>query len=300
MESVQSQGRRGRANSDWIEKQQDLFVRMAVDDFLVIFCRFQDLYAASLRCRGHADCTDFLGGCCQDVRCTLWVGLTELVGTEKHKGPLWSLKDLCHRVWQQSDHRQYKNGSIVDWLVGSIFHEAMKLKENLYLLNTYGPAAVEIEDLSRQSISHFSEKTTLVDMVNIQDLVDRIAVDVSKQMEQIGFLFGQTNYILRMMVPELAENMLVVRLLAEKEELVRRVWGESLESVYRDMFYQGPEYGFCTAGRSYLGGQWYEYALKMYRRALAIDPSCDEAVIKAAQLEKILRHQRSLFEKDEE
>jgi hypothetical protein len=174
----------------------------------------------------------------------------------------------------------------------------MKLKENIYLLNTYGPTAIRIHRLPpvpcgqvRQLSETLPRFSTMVD---VETLVHRIASDVVRQIEQIAVLLGQANCIVRMMLPELAGNLLVIRLLVEEEETVRELWGEGIEALLSDMFAGSAARGFCAVGRSYLSGQWYPQALSMYERALESDPECDEARVKAAHIEAMLRENSRL------
>jgi len=285
----------------WFEKRHDFFVRRAIDEFFRLTRSFEDIYLIYLECRSpRADpCVDLLDRQTCEVRARLWERLTVMVGTESEKGPLWRLKDLCHLVWPQSDEPQGQGGSLVDWLVGAVFHEAMKLKENIYLLNSYGPAACKIRScpagpvrfagLGRDPVPRLSS------MVDVQGLISRAAADVVGQMEQVAFLLTHTAFILRLMMPDLARNMLVVRLLAEREYLVRLLWGETLEDIFTDMFYGDAAEGFCTAGRSYLRGQWFPQALRMYQRALAVSPTCDEAITRLVQLQAVVRENRQLL-----
>ncbi len=281
----------------WFEKRHDFFVRRVIDEFFRLTRSFEDIYLIYLECRGPgAGLLDRQTG---EVRARLWDRLTVMVGTEGAKGPLWRLKDLCHLVWPQGDENQGQGGSLADWLVGAVFHEAMKLKENIYLLNSYGPAAckmgsrpagpVRFAGLGRDPVPR------LLSMVDVQGLISRAAADVVGQMEQVAFLLTHTAFILRLMMPDLARNMLVVRLLAEREYLVRLLWGETLEDIFTDMFYGDAAEGFCTAGRSYLRGQWFPQALRMYQRALAVSPTCDEAITRLVQLQAVVRENRQLL-----
>lgn len=269
----------------WFEKRHDFFVRRVIDEFFRLTISFEDIYLVYLECRRGpraAPGAGLLDGQTGEARSRLWDRLTAMVGTESEKGPLWRLKDLCHLVWPKSAEPREKGGSLVDWLVGAVFHEAMKLKENIYLLNSYGPAGPD--PLPRQER-----------MIDVRGLTGRAAADVVGQMEQIAFLLTHAAFILRLMMPDLAPNMLVVRLLAEREGVVLRLWGETLEDVFTDMFYGDAAEGFCTAGRSYLRGQWFPQALRMYQKALAVSPTCDEAITKLVQLQAVVRENRQLL-----
>jgi len=254
-----------------------------VEDFFHFVESFQQLYGVYLDCRrpeGSHSVIDLLAPGNREQRERMGEQLTRMIGTETEKGRLWELKDLCHLIWPGHDLEQDMRGSLIDWLLGSVFHESMKLKENIYLLNTYGPTAI--------CLPRFST------MVDVETLIHRIASDAVRQIEQISILLGQAGYMLRMLLPELAGNLLVARLLVEQEETVRKIWGEEVEDLLADTFAGSAGRGFCAVGRSYLSGQWYPQALTMYKRALACDSGSDEARVKVAQLEAILRENSRL------
>lgn len=286
-----SQGRLPQ-RQDWFEQRRDFFIRRVFDDFFSILRVFQDIYLVYLSCRKPADdgALDLFDKQNREQRHIIWNRLTLMVGTEVEKGPLWQLKDLCHRIWPEKEYVQTLEGSLIDWLIGSIFHEAMKLKENMYLLNSYGPAAWKISD--REGDGHgFLPDTAaprFVQMVDIKGLIKRIAVDVTVQMDQLAFLFGQANCMLRIMIPELPHNTLLIRFLIEQEDVVGELWGEDIIGLFTDMFGGEPEQGFCLAGCSYFEGQWFPQALDMYTRALAVNGDCSEAFVKVHKLRAIV------------
>ncbi len=281
---------------DWFTKRRDQFMRSLVADLFRLLLGFQEMYAIYLECcrSGRvAGCPDLLSRKTAEARERIWRRLDAMVGSETGKGPLWLLKDLCHRLWPEGTEHRDLSGSLLDWLVGSVFHECMKLKENIYLLSRYAPQAIRIQDMpfsGARPVRRLSGPgPELAGMVDIQRLLTRINSDILHQLEQVGFFFGQANFMLRTMMPEMAANSLVIRLLVEEEETVQALWGESLAELFAEMFSGSPAAGFCAAGRSYLAGQWYSSALAMYRRALQLDPGCDEAMVKVVQLEKIIR-----------
>ena len=54
---------------------------------------------------------------------------------------LFRLKESCHAIFRPSgsDSRpEVAAGALLDLVVGSLFHEAMALRENLYQLESYG------------------------------------------------------------------------------------------------------------------------------------------------------------------
>jgi hypothetical protein len=204
-----------------------------------------------------------------------------MVGTEVEKGPLWRLKDLCQQIWPEDSREQHFGDSLIEWLISSIFHEAVKLKEDVHILNSYASAAFWSD-----GPAPVSRLTRIIDR---KGLIRRVAVDVMRQMEHLALLFGQTSNMLRTLLPTLAGNSLLVRFLVEHEDMVEYLWSEELTSVFSDMFSGQAAQGFCTAGGSYMSGQWYTRALVMYRRAVAADSDCAEAAAKVDELQQLIR-----------
>ncbi len=262
--------------SAWFEGRRDHFLCQVVMDFFSFAQSFIRLYEEYLAC-GRLEAgrlrMDLLATRTGENRQRIWEQLAHMIGSETGKGELWQLKDLCHQIWPGQDQSGSVHGALLDWLVGSVFHEAMKLKENIYLLNTYGPAARRLRRLSPRDPA----LPRLSAMVDVESLVGSIAGDAARQVEHLAILVGQASCILRILLPELAGNPLLVRLLVEEEDQVRTVWGEEVGDVLADMFQGSAARGFCAAGRSYREGQWYEQARAMYGRALQCDPENREA-----------------------
>lgn len=287
----------------WFEKRRDYFLRQLVENFFRVHLAFQETYFIYMECRrpGAVDCSELLESERAEKRQQLWDRLVRLVGSENDKGPLWQIKDLCHMLWPEIESDQDISGSLLDWLIGSIFHETMKLKENIYLLIRYAPAACRIrerpagDDRSLRTVEPGSAADRLENIIDIRGLLRRAAGDVVAQMEQIAHLFNHSSYILRLLMPVFAGNPLLVRLLAEQEERVLVLWGERLENIFAEMFDGDVAAGYCTAGRSYLAGQWFAQALQMYKQALAADATCDEAVTRMVQLQTVVKENRELL-----
>lgn len=289
-----SRGERGagRAGGDgaWFGGRREFFVCQVFARSLHLIAWFQRLYDRYLEdcLHGHLAPMPAPAREWHAVQIELLQQFTLMVGTEEENGPLWQLKDLCHRIWPQEDQEQQTHGVFLDWLVGSLFHECMKLKENLYLLSNYGARTAALDTLVERIGARQPQGNGACPLADVRILIGQIMEDVPRQMERVGSLFGQVTYILRLMLPVLAENRLVVRLLAEQEEIVAEIWGETLAELFAGIFAGGAAAGFCLAGASLYRGQWYEQALHMYERALACDRCCHEALVRVAHLRAIL------------
>ncbi|MGV1100858.1 hypothetical protein ACUUL3_15785 [Thiovibrio sp. JS02] len=258
----------GRRNG-WFEERRSLFLKNMFKGFSETFCRFRTLY-------GHYTAN----------RAVSFAEIDHLVGTENRKGRLWDLKDRCHQLWRDADPQADLNGCLLDWLLGSIFHEAMKLKENSYMLQYYAPLAETMKDRHGGSAKFCG--------VGCQRFMERTISEIEHQMESLGFMFGRANYLLRTMLLAQADNPILLRYLVENPEIPQELWSESLEDLLADMFPQGPEYGFCTAARSYQEGDWYAKAQATYLKALAINPDCHEARHQACRMQALARQEAQL------
>ncbi len=287
---------RRQVSENWFEQRRDFYICKLYTDFFNVIRTFQEVYQLYRSCRMFEDKACSRSQSSQNIndRCRVWGQLTQMVGTEVDKGPLWELKDLCHRLWPKEVQPQNPEGSLIDWLIGSIFHEAMKLKENVYILNSYNTASLQTSDPSAVVLQQEIAASLLAEVMWDRSLTGRIVADVVKQMEQLSFLLGHANYMLRTMTSGQSRNLLLVRLLAGQEKMVQELWGEGVVPLFEDMFFGAPKEGFCAAGRSFMAGQWYPQALKMYQQALDIDRSCDEAVVKVYQLKAMIRQNSTL------
>lgn len=276
-----------RNSGDWFNSRRNHCLRRMLNDSFDLIQRFQGLYAHYLEAyRQHPVEWDRGARAVLAAQDALLGEVTDLVGSEQEHGPLWQQKDLCHRIWPRQGQDQPTSGLLFDWLVGSLFHEAMKLKENLYLLCNYGavdpgsPPFAAAARLDPVFLSIRQERGMLI---------GRLAADAALQLEKLAFLFGWVAYILRLMLTDLLDNPLVVRLLADREQAVAEIWGESLEQVFNDLFAGSPAEGFCLAGACFFQGQWYQAALAMYQRALLCDRYCDAARVRIAHLGAIVQ-----------
>ncbi len=280
---IQNTSRCHRLN--WFQRQRDFFIRQIFSDFFFLLRSFQELYGSYCRCRtykrGDSCCLLADGAGLGKEKCSIWDQLAVMVGTEIEKGPLWLLKDLCQQIWPEGSREQDLGDSLIEWLIGSIFHEAVKLKEDVHILNSYASSAFWLP-----STAPISRLTQIIDR---KGLIQRVAVDVMRQMEHLALLFGQTSNMLRTMLPTLAHNSLLVRFLVEREDMVEYLWSEELTSIFSDMFSERAAQGFCAAGKSYMSGQWYTRALIMYRRAVELDDSCHEAAAKVDELQLLIQ-----------
>ncbi len=237
------------ANS-WFEKRRDFHMRSLYSGFLATYSHFVGLYQDYIS-DGTINFDD----------------LTRLVGTEAKKGRLWQLKDHCHRLFQASSQQ---NGLLLDWVIGSIFHEAMKLKENVYMSQFYGPTGSAEQRTDQDNTSlHCGESR--------KNFMQGITRETRRQVDNLTFLFNRANFLLRMNLASQANNVLLLRLLLEENEFSQELWSESTQQLFAELFPDQPEMGYLLAAKSYFNGQWLSEALAAYDTALTLNPDLEEA-----------------------
>ena len=237
----------------WFEEKRALWVKNLLKDFHKTYKRFIDLYGQYITS--------------QQVS---FEEIDQLVGSENRPGLLWRLKDKCHRLWRDVDPAEEVNGCLLDWVMGSLFHEAMKLKENAYVYQYYRP-------LAEKMTAGPGGRGLKICGMECERFMERTATEIQKQMENLSLMFGRANYLLRLMMPEQAQNTILLRYLIEHEEVVIQLWSENLTELLADMFFGAPEQGYCAAAKSYLQDHWQERARMAYSKALALNPQCEEA-----------------------
>jgi hypothetical protein len=81
---------------------------------------------------------------------------------DRGKSCLFRLKEMCHDLFRNSTEASYKE-KLFDITVGYTFHGAMKLRENLYLLEYYQPQCeMTLQNLNDQERKIVNEIGVLV------------------------------------------------------------------------------------------------------------------------------------------
>ena len=260
----------------WLKEKRDLFLKNVVKDFLDSRSFFADLREHTAKYGVRYDGFDF------------WVG------TEQAKGKLWQLKDLCHMLWGDSDAAEDDQGFMLDWMVGAIFHEAMKLKENAYMLERYRKsypletkAPLKPNGNGNSSGMEFFEET---------------AHETQRAIKRLELLLDHAeNYLIAVLKND-RENALLVRYLLEAAVSPGEHWTQDTGpmKLLRALFPKGFDEAYCLAGESYLEGSWFMEARQAFEKALDLNPDCMEARSGLRLLEKRTREIAAVLEREYE
>lgn len=193
---------------------------------------------------------------------------------DRGESVLFALKEQCHSLFRRKGlHHVSEKEEFFDLAVGSIFHEGMKVRENLYQLQVYRPRFLALEQKEAQTQEPLSP-TERDYLRQFQHIVERATRGLRDGLKEIRLLLGDSLQQLRALLRDHAANDLLTRFLLEHEALVEQVYGKGgLRKLFADM-YEGGMFEACRlVGRSYSESSYHTLAAKAYRRALAFRPS---------------------------
>ena len=252
-------------------------------DFFRVFRQFQTIYIAYI-----------------EKAVISFAALEGLIGSENAKGRLWRLKDRSHLLWNNDGDRHIE-GCLLDLVLGSLFHECMKLKENIYLLERYRPQLEQyLAERRDQETGPGWPAAIGFKGFEWKRILLKTGGESGSQMENLNFLFGQASYLFRLLLQTETGNRILLRYLIEHENLVTELWHESLEQLFAELYDGHPQLAYLNAGRGYQEGHWYDRAQKAFQRALELQPDCHEAMQQIPMLAQCSKLQHCLLDETEE
>jgi tetratricopeptide (TPR) repeat protein len=214
-----------------------------VRDFLLAHERLRDLFA---RARGGK--LDF-----EVVR--------DLVGDDD-SSLLFRLKERCHTLFRNHDDRAaigMRREALFDLAVGSLFHEAMKLRENIYQQEVYAPKIRELRATAGEDADELFRE--------FEKILAAVAVRLDEALAETQALLVHTADQLRVLLAGYGEGGLVTRFLVAERDRVESVFPEGLEGLLTHM-HGGAENGYTAAARSHLESANFAEAIALYDGAL--------------------------------
>jgi hypothetical protein len=192
--------------------------------------------------------------------------LEALVGDDE-RSVLFRLKELCHAAFRAGNDRPPKHEeALFDLAVGSLFHEAMKFRENFYQREVYGP---RVEALRSQAGDH---------EVDLFDEFTRIQQGVSARLEEglaeSEALLGQTLGPLLGLLAAHGEDPLVLRYLIGNQTIVEEALGQGLDALLARIC-RNTAVAYLAAGRSLLRSGYYPDAIRVL--SAAVDRGSDRS-----------------------
>ncbi|MBI5966276.1 MAG: hypothetical protein HY882_00260 [Deltaproteobacteria bacterium] len=179
----------------------------------------------------------------------------------------FALKESCHGLFRRSSSSVSENEQIFDLTIGSLFHLAMKMREDLYQLEVYGPKYLE---LSAKREGYPGQQNLIQ---QFQKIISRAHASFQEGMEEIDVLFQDILRQFKELLKEYRENGLLIRFFLEENDLLSEVLGKNtLENIFQTLYGKDEARGYRLAGESYFASAFYAQAVKAFTRALEKSP----------------------------
>jgi len=243
----------------WIRNKAPDFVRDVFRDFCLTSRVLENEFKRFDR-TGHVDFT----------------AIRDLLGLEMNKGLMWRLKDTAHHLF-----REYRGGPVegrfLDWGIGYVFHELMKLKEDAYQEQTYAPA-----------FHYMIEKDMPEEMREISGelapVLDQTHESIMREITRIRYILRYCRRIFPLYLAAHSDNHLLARFIYKENELVRRIFGEGYLDFIRQVYGVRPEKMYLLAAQSLREGGWFKEAEGAVQAAERKSPGAKSVLLERENL----------------
>ena len=224
--------------TSWIEQRKDIFVSNLVQDFFAAKKYFDELLKHYKK-----------NGSLPYSMLAVWVG------SDTDKGPLWQLKEQSHRLYRNDRSKIILYENLFDWVLGSIFHESMKLKEDIYQIESYKP-------LLEMGLSDNAENREIAKIIQeYYTLIDRVSRSLREEIESIDELFTKGLLHLRSLIVFYKNNALLLRFLIDNTITTETMFGQgALQQILLEMFPAGVHEAYILMSESCMQNGWYDQA----------------------------------------
>jgi len=173
------------------------------------------------------------------------------------------LKENCHSLFRRNEFPVSEKEQIFDLTIGTLFHLAMKMREDLYQLEFYGPKYTELDKKGDGPL----DRKNLV--YQFKGLISRAQNSFQEGMGEMAVLLKEALPQFQDLLGEHRENGLLVRFLLEEKDLLQGVLGkDALEDLFQNLYGLRQAHPYRLAGESYFQSGFYAQATQVFSRAL--------------------------------
>lgn len=182
---------------------------------------------------------------------------------DRGKSNLFHLKEMSHELFRNSNDASYKE-KLYDMTVGYIFHEAMKLRENMYQLEYYRPQC----DIALHTLTDQEKKT----VHEIGLLVNKAEIRLKEGFKEIKILLNELVGQLKDLIILYKSNYLLPRFIFKNERQLKNIYGKKgFENLLNVAYSDGKHLLILKAGQSYLESEYYDTARVLFKKVLRLD-----------------------------
>lgn len=191
-----------------------------------------------------------------------FANIEELVD-DRGKSHLFRLKEMSHDLFRNSDAASYKE-KLYDMTIGYIFHEAMKVRENMYQLEYYRPQCnIALHTLTDQEKKVVHEIGLLVKKADIR---------FKEGFKEIKVLLNELVGQLKDLIVLYRNNYLLPRFIFENERSIKKIYGKKgLLTLLNTAYPNGRQLLIFRAAQSYLDSEYFDTARPLFKKILRLD-----------------------------
>jgi hypothetical protein len=199
------------------------------------------------------------------ARGELSFGRMEEFVDDRGKSCLYRLKQMSHELFRNVEEATYRE-KFYDITVGYIFHEAMKLRENVYQLEYYNP---QYETLVS------SDELTMLEKKVIHEfdvLILRARKRLKEGLKEVKMLLKDLVVQLKDLLKLYRGNYLLPRFILENEKALIRIYHKKgFADLLNEMFEHGKSTLIYKAAQSYLDSEYYAPAKVLFQKVAKMD-----------------------------
>ncbi len=193
-----------------------------------------------------------------------------LVGDD-NQSVLYRLKERSHALFRTDGtnrSRTVRHEALFDLSIGSLFHEAMKLRESLYQLEVYAPRIASLKADSSEDADEL--------FVEFERILGKSGSRLNEVVSEVRILLAQTRDQLRRLLIERAADRVVTRFLLRRREAVSAIFPEGFDGLLEAMHGEVAA-GLVEAARSLLESAYFVEASQTLREAARrAGPGCTD------------------------
>lgn len=230
----------------WIRDNREAFERDLLQDFCLASRYFDEQFKRFAR-----------------TRTLSFPVFRDLVGEPTNKGLLWRLKDTAHHLFRIHDFSPV--GLLLDWTLGYIFHESVKLMEDAHQRQYYVP----------QLAGFVGQETPPQVAALLEDLLaiqSQTSESMEREVNRLKNLFRHSCHLFCAYFAGACEHRPLARFLYGRNELVRSVFREQYDDLIASVYGKEPERMPLEAAWSLLENARLENAAQAVESALSINP----------------------------
>jgi hypothetical protein len=184
---------------------------------------------------------------------------------DRGKSCLYRLKQMSHELFRNAEEATYRE-KFYDITVGYIFHEAMKLRENVYQLEYYEPqyqtlvASDELTVLERKVVHEFDV------------LILKARKRLKEGLKEVKMLLKDLVTQLKDLLKLYRTNYLLPRFILENEKALIKIYHkQGFFEILNDMYDHGRSTLIYKAACSYLDSEYYGSARLLFQKVATMD-----------------------------